>query len=103
MEINDVKILIEDVVVPTKGVGKYFSIKATDHVILGKPPMFYWQLYAQLVKPGEESDEQPVKYPGPLLLDGNLTMTEQEYSQWGTDDTYVIDWALGKLGFIEIK
>ncbi len=31
------------------------------------------------------------------LIEGNLTMSEQIYSQWGTDDNYVIDWVLNSL------
>ena len=102
IESNDIKILIEDIVVPTKGVGKYFSIKTVNHVILGTPPVFYWQVCTQVVESASESDEQPLKYPGASVLDGNLSMTIEEYDLWGTDDNYVVDWALEKLNFTKI-
>lgn len=97
LETIDEKILIEEISIPTKGIGKYFSIKTVNHTILGEPPSFYWQVYEQIVesKPGEQS----LKYPGACLLDGGLYMTSQEYALWGTDDNYVIDWALNKLNF----
>ena len=98
----DVKILIEDVVVPTKGIGKYFFIKTVDHVILGNPPTFYWEVRAQVIVPGTELDEQVLKYPGESLLQGNLTMSTDEYAQWSTDDNYIINWALEKLNFTKI-
>lgn len=93
------KIKIADVVVPTKGVGKYFSLKVVDLVVLGVPPMFCWEVNSEIVEPATEADEQPTKYPGEVLLNGNMQMTDAEYSQWGTDDNYAMDWALQKLGF----
>ncbi|MEY4332359.1 MAG: hypothetical protein RLZZ196_1097 [Bacteroidota bacterium] len=93
------KIKIVDVNVPTKGVGKYFFIKVVDLVVLGNPPKFYWEVYSEVVEPATEADEQPLKYPGSALIGGNLDMTEAEYAQWGTNDNYVMDWALQKLGF----
>lgn len=32
-----------------------------------------------------------------ILLDGNLEMTESEYTQWGADNNYCIQWAANKL------
>jgi hypothetical protein len=29
-------------------------------------------------------------------------MTQAEYAAWGDDDTYVINWALAKLGFVAL-
>jgi hypothetical protein len=42
------------------------------------------------------------------LLDGNgslinvevLTISETEYTDWGNDDQYIIDWSLTQLGLI---
>jgi len=31
------------------------------------------------------------------IIDGNLSMTEQEFNQWGADNTYCINWACEKL------
>jgi hypothetical protein len=32
-----------------------------------------------------------------ILLEGNLDMTESEYTQWGADNSYCIQWAANKL------
>ena len=92
-------IKIEDVVVPSKGTAKYFNIMCLQLPInkaSEATPTFYWNILS-------ENLEGEVSTPGATLLDGNLSMTAEEYSFWTTDDGYVIDWALGKLGFIEIN
>jgi hypothetical protein len=30
-------------------------------------------------------------------------MTKEEYALWGADDSYAVDWALSKLGFVELN
>jgi len=94
---------IENVIVPSKGTGKYFAIKCLQ-IDLNKEglssPTFYWEVkkatpYA--------IDEVQTELPGEIILDGNLNMTSEEYAQWGSDDAYVIDWALAKLGFVELE
>ena len=94
-------IKIEDVVVPTKGTAKYFNLLA-----LNLPPnptivSFYWSIHEELLILSE--GETPEKSsPGKLVLEGNLNMTAETYSNWGTDDEYVIDWALNELGFTKL-
>lgn len=90
---------IENVVVPSKGTAKYFNIMCLQLPInkaSEATPTFYWSILS-------ENIVEEVSTPGSTLLDGNLTMTAEEYSLWTTDDGYVIDWALGKLGFTEIN
>jgi hypothetical protein len=93
---------IEDVNVPTKGIGKYFVITLIQLSLPGTSATFYWQVLNQVTQPGNEADEQPITVPGSTVLEGNLTMNEQEYALWGTDDNYAIDWALEKLNFQKI-
>lgn len=31
------------------------------------------------------------------IIDGNISMTEQEFAQWGADNNYCINWACNKL------
>lgn len=95
-------IRIEDVTVPTKGVAKFFNLTLLTLPLPGTTPTFYWSIHSEVVIPAAESDEQPTKEPGVSLLEGNLSMTQEEYSQWGTDDTYAINWALQKLNFIKL-
>lgn len=92
---------IENVVVPSKGTGKYFSIKCLNLDLKKSSeatPIFYWEVKKAVPY---AIDEVQTELPGETILDGNLNMTKEEYALWGTDDSYVIDWALAKLGFVE--
>jgi hypothetical protein len=90
---------IEDVVVPSKGTAKYFGITCLQisiNKLSEATPTFYWSI-------ASEDIVEEVASAGSTLLDGNLSMTTEEYSTWAADDSYIIDWALAKLGFTEIN
>ena len=93
---------IENVVVPSKGTGKYFGIKCLN-LDLNKSseatPSFYWEVKTAVPY---AIDEVQTELPGEVILNGNLSMSSPEYALWGSDDAYVIDWALEKLGFMEV-
>jgi hypothetical protein len=89
--------VIQDVVVPTKGIGKLFYMTAISIPLPGTGASFYWSVSAEAVDP-ETLETQT----GVVVLEGNLYMDDQTYSQWGTDDEYAIDWALQQLGFTKI-
>lgn len=94
---------IEDVVVPSKGTGKYFGVRCLQIDVKksgNSSPDFYW--FLKKATP-YAIDEVQTEIPGETILEGNLTMTPEEYALWGTDDSYVFDWSLGKLGFVEIE
>jgi hypothetical protein len=92
-------IKIEDVVIPTKGTAKYFNIIALNFPMNPSSVTFYWQILSEV----EETVEEVVTLKsGNSLMDGNLVMTQEEYAAWGDDDTYVINWALAKLGFVAL-
>ena len=92
-------IKIQDEVVPTKGTGKYFEIQALNFPMNPKSVSFYWQLFnEETIQNGEET----VTGRGVCILDGNLFMDKITYASWASDDNYVIDWALEKLGFTKI-
>jgi hypothetical protein len=92
-------IKIEDVVIPTKGTAKYFNIIALNFPMNPSSVTFYWQILSEV----EETVEEVVTLKsGNSLMDGNLVMTQEEYTAWGDDDTYVINWALAKLGFVAL-
>jgi hypothetical protein len=86
-------IKIQDIIVPTKGTAKYFNILALNFPMNPSSVTFYWQILS------EAEDEDGVKIPSTPLMDGNLTMNQEEYSAWGSDDSYVTDWACNKLDF----
>jgi hypothetical protein len=92
-------IKIEDVIVPTKGTAKYFNITALNFPMNPSSVTFYWQILSEVE---QIEDELVTNKPGSSLIDGNIVMTQEEYSAWGDDDTYVINWALAKLGFVAL-
>ena len=94
-------IKIEDIVVPTKGTAKYFNIIALNFPMNPTSVSFYWQILSE-VSEQTELDEQPTLKPGTCLMDGNLTMDQETYNDWGSDDSYVTTWACNQLNFIII-
>ena len=78
--------------VPTKGEGVYFNLLALNFPMNPTSVSFYWQLFTEQVV-----EEQSV--PGVCVLDGNLTMDQETYSNWGSNDDYCYDWACDLLGF----
>ena len=94
-------IKIQDVTVPTKGTGKYlnvrvltFDLEPTNGISL------YWAIHSETTNTDEEGVE--TLSPGSVLLEGNLSMPQDQYDQWGTDDSFVTDWALTELGLTKI-
>jgi len=87
-------IKIQDVIVPTKGTAKYFNIIALNFPMNPSSVTFYWQILSEVE---EIEDELVTSKPGSSLLEGNLTMTKEEYDAWGSDDSYVTNWACNKL------
>lgn len=83
---------IQPEVVPSKGTGVYFNLLALNFPMNPTSVTFYWQLFTE-----NTVEEQSV--PGICILDGNLTMDQQTYNNWGDNDEYCINWALNELGF----
>jgi len=52
-------------------------------------------LYYQLKNVIEETENEPKIET--VLADGNLTLTEQEFTEWGQSNKYIEDLALTKL------
>lgn len=88
---------IKDVVIPTKPIGKLFTIKVINIELPGTNATFYWEVKSE----GKDPDTN-LPIPGETILDGNLFMSTSEYNQWGSDDNYVIDWALNQLNLQKI-
>lgn len=93
-------IKIQDVIVPTKGTGKYLEVRAltfnltpTDGISL------YWAIHDEKTV---EDEGVETKIPGAILLDGNLHMPQEQYDQWGTDDSVVVNWAAEQLNLTVI-
>ena len=88
---------IQDLVVPTKGTGKYLEVRAlTFNLTPTSGISLYWAIHEEKVTTDEGGIE--TKIPGAIVLEGNLHMPQAQYNLWGTDDTFVIDWAAEQLG-----
>jgi hypothetical protein len=87
---------IEDLVVPTKGTGKYLEVRAlTFNLTPTSGITLYWAVYTETSSLDENGLE--VQTPGSIVLEGNLHMPQEQYELWGTNDTFVIEWAATQL------
>jgi len=88
-------IQIQDVVVPTKGTGKYLNVRVLPFDLTPTAGIqLYWAVHAETTTT-EEGEE--VKAPGAVLLEGNLHFPQEQYELWGTDDSFVTTWAAQEL------
>ena len=86
-------IKIQDVVVPTKGTGKYLNVRVLTFDLTPTSGIsLYWSINT------EQTNEEGEVSPGAMVLEGNLHMPQETYDQWGTDDSFVTDWAANELG-----
>lgn len=93
---------IQDIVVPTKGTGKYLEVRAlTFNLTPTSGISLYWAVYSEQINTDEAGVE--TKGPGSIVLEGNLHMPQEKYELWGTDDTFVIDWAATELNLTLIE
>jgi len=76
---------IEPIIVPTKGEGNLFVISALSFVMNPENVTFFWQVL--------DKNEFPI-------IEGNIAMDCQTYSQWNNDDNFVINWACKMLNFV---
>lgn len=97
---------INDVVVPTKGTGKYLNVKVLSFDLSPTNGVtLYWSIHAEALVPDESEGAEEgatVSQPGAMLLEGNLSYPQEEYDAWGTDDTVVTDWAMTELNVTEV-
>lgn len=97
---------IQDVTVPTKGTGKYLNVTVLSfNLIPDNGISIYWSIHSENVVPDISEDAEEgatISSPGATILEGNLSMSQELYDQWGTDDTYVTDWVLTELGLTEV-
>lgn len=99
-------IKIQDVSVPTKGTGKYLNVRVlsfdltpTDGISL------YWAIHSEELVPDESEGAEEgatIAKPGNMLLEGNLSMPQDVYDLWGTEDDYVTSWAAEQLNLTEV-
>jgi hypothetical protein len=76
-------IQIEPINIPTKGIASQMSVLVLNFATNATTATTYWQLY----------DEQ-----GTPLLDGNYTMTNEQFATWGTDNNVVNEYVADAIG-----
>lgn len=86
---------IQPLVFPIKGIATNFELIVNAFSMDAKTANFHYRLTSdgdlQLLKAGKVIDE------------GNLTMTNEEFAEWGADNNYCIQWAANKLGITLIN
>lgn len=86
---------IEDVVIPIKGTGKYLHVRSLGFPLNPTNVSFYYSIQEEV---SVDQNGETVLMPGQVLLEGNLLMDGATYQSWGTDDSFVWDWAAEELG-----
>lgn len=76
-------IQIQPLNIPTKGTATQMSVLVLNFATNATTATTYWQLY----------DEN-----GTGLLDGNYTMTEEQFATWGTDNNVVNEYVADAIG-----
>jgi hypothetical protein len=90
-------IKIQDVIVPTKGTGKYLNVRVLPFDLTPTGGIsLYWAIQAETTLTNTDDIEEITA--GAVLLEGNLHFPQDKYEEWGTDDTFVIYWAAEQLG-----
>ena len=86
-------IKIKPLNIPTAGIATNLILKCLTLDMSATTASFYYELTTDF----DENMNHKV------LLNGNLNMTEEEYSQWGADNNYCVQWAANKLGLTIIN
>ena len=95
-------IKIQDVIVPTKGTGKYLNVRVLPFDLTPTSGIqLYWAIQAEMTSTDPQGVETTV--PGQVLLEGNLHFPQEQYELWGTDDTFVTDWAVTELNLTKLE
>jgi len=81
---------IQPVVFPIKGTATQLELKVNSFSMEANTAEFHYRLTS-------DGDLQLLK-AGKVIDAGNLTMTNDEFAQWGADNNYCIQWAANKLG-----
>lgn len=83
---------IQPINVPSKGNGELFQLTALNFPMNPESVTFYWQVFASEII-------EDVLTPTNCIIDGNITMDADTYSQWGNNDEFCIQWACNLLNF----
>lgn len=84
---------IKPITVPTKGIGNLFQLTALNFAMNPESVTFYWQVFASEII-------EDVLTPTTCIIDGNITMDAETYSQWDNNDEFCIQWVCNLLNFV---
>lgn len=76
--------------IPTQGLATYLILKCMTLDMTANNAEFYYELVTDVLPIYNNSYK--------VLVSGNLQMNETDFSQWGADNNYCIQWAANKLG-----
>jgi hypothetical protein len=83
---------IQPVTFPIKGTATNLDLRVNGFSMDAKTADFHYTLY-------DDSPFDSIALKSKKVIDeGNLTMTKEEFAQWGSDNNYCIQWAANKLG-----
>lgn len=83
---------IQPITIPTLGTVTELILRVLPFEMDATTAQFYYALAC------DEDMNGVITYK--TLLDGNIYMTEDEFSAWGSDNTYCLQWAANKLGLV---
>jgi len=94
-------ISIQNLDIPTKGVGKYLAIRVLSFDLKPNTSVkISWSVHNEV--DGVDSEGVSTKVPGKILTRGILDLPIATYNSWGTDDDLIIDWVLEELNIIKL-
>jgi len=80
---------IQPIVFPIKGTATELELRVNSFSMTDKTAEFHYRL--------TDSGDLAILKPKKLIAEGNLSMTESEFENWGSDNNYCIEWAANKL------
>lgn len=80
-------IKIKPITIPTAGIATNLILKCLVLDMTATTASFYYELTTDL--------DSNMNYK--TLISGNINMNESEYAQWGSDNSYCINWACNFL------
>ncbi len=80
---------IQDVVFPILGTATNLVLEVLQTNMEATSATFYYKL---------TDGDGSIPDNGKTIVEGNISMNEQEYEDWGVDNQYCLDWAASKLG-----
>ena len=85
---------IQPIVFPIKGTATEFQLKVLGFSMDAKSAEFHYRL--------TDSGDLATLRAKKIIDQGNLSMNQEEFDNWGADNNYCVEWAANKLGLILI-